>query len=213
AGSPADSSAPPDSAPVAMADSIAEPVDSVAAAATADSISAAEGEPEAGPASVRVMEGRSRRDSLALARAVREGLASEAWPVEGPEPPPGAILPQRRIVAYYGNPLSRRMGALGEYDVDEMLERLDREVQAWRSADPDTPVQPALHLIAVVAQADAGRDGKYRARMADTLVERVYSWAQRANAIMFLDIQVGLSTLQEELPRLEKFLSRPDVHL
>src|SRR5690606_26692649 len=49
--------------------------------------------------------------------------------------------------------------------------------------------------------------------MAHTLVERLYSWAQRANAIMFRGLQGGLSTLQEELPRLEKFLSRPDVHL
>ena len=162
---------------------------------------------------VSVPEGRSRRDSLALARAVRSGMNVESWPTSPSSSRPGAILPNRRIIAYYGNPLSRRMGALGEYPVDEMLERLDREVQAWREADPDTPVQPALHLVAVVAQADEGRDGKYRARMADTLVERVYEWAQRAGAIMFLDIQVGLASIEEELPRLEKFLSRPDVHL
>jgi hypothetical protein len=30
---------------------------------------------------------------------------------------------------------------------------------------------------------------------------------------MFLDVQVGQGTLQEELPRLMPFLSRPDVHL
>lgn len=163
--------------------------------------------------SVTVNEGRSRRDSLALVRTVRAGLASDSWPVDAPAPAPRAILPDSRIVAYYGNPLSRRMGALGEYSVDEMLERLGREVDAWRAADPDTPVRPALHLIAVVAQAAPGWDGNYRARMADTLVERVYSWAQSANALLFLDVQVGLSTLQAELPRLEKFLSRPDVHL
>ncbi len=166
-----------------------------------------------GSLNVSVPEGRGRRDSLALARAVRSGMNVESWPTSPSSSRPGAILPNRRIVAYYGNPLSRRMGALGEYPVDEMLERLDREVQAWREADPDTPVQPALHLVAVVAQADGGRDGKYRARMADTLVERVYEWAQRAGAIMFLDIQVGLASIEEELPRLEKFLSRPDVHL
>lgn len=160
-----------------------------------------------------VIPERSRRDSLALVRTVRAGMLNDGWPVAGPDPAPGAILPTRRIVAYYGNPLSRRMGALGEYPVDEMLERLDREVRAWREADPATPVQPALHLIAVVAQGSAGRDGKWRARMADTLIERVYEWAQRANALLFLDIQVGLSTLQDELPRLEPFLSRPDVHL
>lgn len=135
------------------------------------------------------------------------------WPVKGPDPLPGSILPDKRIVAYYGNPLSKRMGILGEVPPDEMLRRLNREVTAWSRADSSTPVVPALHLIAVVAQGSAGRDGMYRARMADTLIQRVYGWAQQAKAIMFLDIQVGKSTLQDELPRLESWLARPDVHL
>jgi hypothetical protein len=135
------------------------------------------------------------------------------WPVSGPTPLPGSILPHKRIVAYYGNPLSKRMGILGELPPDEMLKRLDREVRAWERADSTTPVVPALHLIAVVAQGSAGRDGMYRARMGDSLIERVYGWAQRQQAIMFLDIQVAKSTLQAELPRLTTFLSRPDVHL
>ncbi len=135
------------------------------------------------------------------------------WPVNGPTPLPGSILPNKRIVAYYGNPLSKRMGILGEVPPDEMLKRLDREVRAWERADSATPVVPALHLIAVVAQGSAGRDGLYRARMGDSLIERVYGWAQRQKAIMFLDIQVAKSTVQAELPRLTTFLSRPDVHL
>jgi hypothetical protein len=49
--------------------------------------------------------------------------------------------------------------------------------------------------------------------MADTLVERVYGWARDHGAIMFMDLQVGKSTLQQELPRLEPFMSRPDMHL
>src|SRR5262245_30614369 len=36
------------------------------------------------------------------------------WPVKGPDILPGSILPHKRIVAYYGNPLSKRMGILGE---------------------------------------------------------------------------------------------------
>jgi hypothetical protein len=135
------------------------------------------------------------------------------WPVKGPDLLPGSILPAKRIIAYYGNPLSKRMGVLGEYAPDEMLAMLDAEVKAWTLADPTTPVQPALHLIAVVAQAGPGSDGKYRARMPDTLVERVAAWAAKRNALVFLDLQVGKSTLQEELPRLEKFLSRPNFHL
>lgn len=135
------------------------------------------------------------------------------WPVEGPEPLPGALLPHNRIIAYYGNPLSRRMGILGEYPPEEMLARLDSAVAEWEAADPDTPVIPALHLIAVVAQTDPGPAGKYRLRMRDTLIERVAEWAETRNALVFLDVQVGLSTLEEELPRLTPFLQRPNFHL
>ena len=139
--------------------------------------------------------------------------AASLWPVKGPEPAPGAIVPAKRIVAYYGNPLVKKMGILGELPPDQMLAKFDGELERWRKADPSTPVQPALHLIAVVAQGSAGKDGMWRARMSDSLIERVYSWAQRKNAILFLDVQVGHSTLQQELPRLAKFLKRPDVHL
>jgi len=139
--------------------------------------------------------------------------AASLWPVKGPDPLPGAIVPSKRIVAYYGNPLVKKMGILGELPPEQMLAKFDGELERWRKADPSTPVQPALHLIAVVAQGSAGRDGMWRARMSDSLIERVYSWAQRKNAILFLDVQVGHSTLQQELPRLAKFLKRPDVHL
>jgi hypothetical protein len=126
---------------------------------------------------------------------------------------PGAILPNRRIIAYYGNPLSKRMGVLGEYPRDEMLRRFDRQLEEWRRADPQTPVQPALHLIAVVASSEPGPSGKYRTIMRDTLVEKVYGWAKEKNAILFIDIQVGHSDVRDLVPRFEKFLSRPEVHL
>ncbi len=135
------------------------------------------------------------------------------WPVDAPEPLPGSMIPAKRIVAFYGNPLSARMGILGALPPDEMLAKLDREVAAWAAADPLTPVQPALHIIAVVAQNTPGTAKKYRTRMDSALIEKVYGWAQKRNALLFLDIQVGQGTLQEELPRLTPFLKRPDVHL
>ena len=159
---------------------------------------------------------RTKQDSVSYTAAIRAGTRRTErgeWPVSLPAPLASAVLPNRRIVAFYGNPLSKRMGVLGEYPVDDMLARLDREVQRWQEADPSTPVQPALHLIAVTAQGAPGKDGMYRLRMPDTLIERVYQWAQSKHALLFLDIQVGHSTVQAELPRLLKFLERPDVHL
>ena len=161
----------------------------------------------------RLIAGRTRHDSIAFASTVAFGRRMmEKWPAI-PTPLPGSILPARRIVAFYGNPLARKMGVLGEYGVDTMLAKLDTIVRAWEEADPSTPVQPALHLIAVVAQGAPGRDGMYRLRMDTALIEKVYGWAQQNHALLFLDVQVALSTMQRELPRLMPFLSRPDVHL
>ncbi|MDD2365883.1 MAG: hypothetical protein PHN84_06930 [Desulfuromonadaceae bacterium] len=135
------------------------------------------------------------------------------WPVKSPTMLPGSILPMKRIVAYYGNPLSKRMGALGEFPKDEMLLRLKGEAEKWQTADPATPVQPALHLIAVVAQEAPGKDGKYRMVMPDKVIEQVYGWAKEAGAIMFIDIQTGHDDIRTILPRFEWILKNPDVHL
>ena len=135
------------------------------------------------------------------------------WPTDAVRPNGGAILPFNRILAYYGNLYSRKMGVLGEYDEPEMFARLDVEVKKWEAADPATPVIPALHYIAVVAQGSEGKDGKYRARMPDTEIDKVLVMAEKINAIVFLDIQAGFSTVQAEVPLLEKYLKLPNVHL
>ena len=135
------------------------------------------------------------------------------WPVKTPPILPGAILPGKRIVAYYGNPRSKKMGALGEYPKDEMLRRLKVEVAKWEKADPSLPVQPALHLVAVVAQGEPGKSGKYRMIHPDALVNEVYGWAKEVNGILFVDIQTGHSDIRTILPRFEWILKNPDVHL
>lgn len=142
-----------------------------------------------------------------------EFAKQHGWPVKTPPVLPGAILPGKRIVAYYGNQRSKKMGALGEYPKDEMLRRLKGEVAKWEAADPSLPVQPALHLVAVVAQGEAGKSGKYRMIHPDALVNEVYGWTKEVNGILFLDIQTGHSDIRTILPRFEWILKNPDVHL
>src|SRR6185369_11311151 len=157
---------------------------------------------------------RNRRDSVALASMTKpDSVLDRKWPVKMPEPLPGAIFPKNRVVAYYGNPLSKKMGVLGEYPKDSMLQMLDREVIRWAKADPTHPVVPALHLIATVAQGMPGRAGLYRLQMRDSMVNEVYSWIKAKNGLFFIDVQVGKSSVQAELPRLRPFLENPDVHL
>jgi hypothetical protein len=148
-----------------------------------------------------------------LLKRLANGDTTGHWPVKNqPYPVPGAILPFKRIVAFYGNLFSKKMGILGELPPNEMLAKLKVEAKNWEKADPQTPVQTALHYIAVVAQGAGGADGKYRYRMPFKQIDTILSLAKRSNSIVFLDIQVSLSNIKTELPLLEKYLAMPQVH-
>ncbi|MDP4284881.1 MAG: hypothetical protein Q8891_10675 [Bacteroidota bacterium] len=135
------------------------------------------------------------------------------WPVKAPYPLEGAVLPFNRIVAFYGNLYSKKMGILGELPKNEMLKKLKGEVAKWQAADPSLPVIPALHYVAVTAQGSPGKDNKHRLRMPAHQIDTIINWAKEINGLVFLDIQVGHSTVREEVPPLEKFLKLPQVHL
>ena len=130
-------------------------------------------------------------------------------------PPPhhGALLPWCRVVTYYGNPLSKKMGILGELPPAEMMAGLEREAEAWRKADPGTCVKPGLELVATVASDSPGPSGFYRSRMPDALIEKVIGWARSKGWLVILDVQVGHAAVKDEVERLRPFLERPDVHL
>ncbi|GAA4095402.1 hypothetical protein [Mucilaginibacter panaciglaebae] len=148
-----------------------------------------------------------------LMKRLAHGDTTGKWPVKNaPYPLPGAILPFKRVIAFYGNLYAKKMGILGELPPNEMLAKLKGEVKNWQKADPQTPVQPALHYIAVVASGSAGKDGKYRNRMPFKQIDSVLVLAKKAHAIVFLDVQVALSNIHTELPLLEKYLSMPQVH-
>jgi len=141
------------------------------------------------------------------------GDSSGRWPVKTSYPLPGAILPFKTIIAFYGNLYSTRMGILGELPREQMLAKLRSEIAKWKKADSTLNIQPALHYIAVTAQGSPGKNGKYRLRMPFNQIDSVLSMAKEINAIVFLDLQVGLSNLTAELPEFEKYLAMPNVHL
>lgn len=147
-----------------------------------------------------------------LLQHISAGDSTGRWPVKHAHPRAGAILPFNRVVSYYGNLYSKQMGVLGEYPKAEMLRRLQAEVKKWTAADSALPAIPALHYIAVTAQSAPGKGGTYRLRMPHHQIDTVLAWAKEINAQVFIDIQVGLSTLKQEVPEFEKYLALPNVH-
>lgn len=135
------------------------------------------------------------------------------WPAKAPYPLAGAILPYTRIVAFYGNLYSKKMGILGEIPKDEMLKKLMDEVAKWQAADSTLPVTPALHYVAVSAQGSPGKDGKHRMRMPFSQIDTIVNWAKEIKALVFLDLQVGHSFVKDEVPPLEPYLKMPNVNL
>jgi len=156
---------------------------------------------------------KKRINDLVYASSSNVTVEGELWPTAAPYPHGGAILPFHRIITYYGNLYSTRMGILGEFPKEEVLRRLKEEISHWEAADPDTPVMPAIEYIVSVAQADAGADGMYRNVMPDSEIDKAYQIAKEANGIFILDLQVGLSTIQKELPQFRSYLEESDVHL
>jgi len=135
------------------------------------------------------------------------------WPVKSPYPLPGAILPYNRIIAFYGNLYSKRMGILGELPKEEMFKKLQSEVANWQAADTTLKAIPALHYIAVTAQIEPGNTKLHRLRMPFKQIDTIIKWAKSIDALVFLDIQVGHSNVKDEVASLEPYLKLPNVHL
>jgi len=138
---------------------------------------------------------------------------TEKWPTRNRQVRSDALLPHYRIIAYYGNFSSKKMGILGALPPDSMLQGLLTEVKKWSAADTLIPPLPALHLVSVIAQLDPGKDGKYRSRISYAQIDKALLLARKIHGIVILDLQLGWSSVSAELPYLIHYLKLPDVHL
>jgi hypothetical protein len=124
-----------------------------------------------------------------------------------PELPRGGrdIFPDYRVVGFYGAPQSPALGALGQGSPSHAADRLERQAKPYKRLSVK-PVYRAFELIAVIALASPGGDGKYRARQSGDTIRRYLRVARRNDFLLLLDIQPGRSTFIEEVRHLRPFL-------
>jgi hypothetical protein len=147
------------------------------------------------------------------------GGASAERAQETPTPEPKAelprggrrIIPDFRVVAYYGAPQDEQLGALGIGTPAQAARKLERQAKGY--ARKSRPVLPAMELIAVVAAAHPGPGDRYNLRQPDSVIRRYLKAARKAKALLILDIQPGRSDFFTETRRLRKWLKEPDVGL
>jgi hypothetical protein len=145
------------------------------------------------------------------ARSAKGGAATEPKRPEPTELPRGGrrIFPDFRVVGFYGAPQDDELGILGIGTPAQAARKLERQAKPY--ARKTRPVLPMMELIAVVAAAAPGPDGKYRMRQPDAVIRRYLRAAREAKALLVLDVQPGKSGFVREVRRLRKWLKEPDV--
>lgn len=136
-------------------------------------------------------------------------------PTATPEPVviEGSLFPGHRIVAFYGHPSTGTMGILGEYSKEDLLAILREQAAEYEAVDPSTPVIPAFELIATVAQPDPQDDGTYLLYTGDEWIQEYVDFTAENDMLLFLDLQVGHSTIPEQLNWIWHWLQYPHVHV
>lgn len=141
-------------------------------------------------------------------------VARVATAATGVELPGGGqvMFPNRTLVALYGYPGSKALGALGQQDLDAAIVRAKRVASGYKKWVPG-PIVPTFEIISTVATAGAGADGDYSAA---STVARLRPWVEAASAAgmyVVLDLQPGRAHLLQQANLFVDLLRLPNVGL
>ncbi|MFH2072822.1 MAG: hypothetical protein ABIJ75_08245, partial [Actinomycetota bacterium] len=133
--------------------------------------------------------------------------------LRGPEVPGGGFLmvPDKRMVALYGNPLTTSLGPLGDQGPQESVERL-RPIAAPYGAD-GKQVLLTFEIITTMASSGAGADGNFSAEMDFEVIEPWIEVARHNDMYVLLDLQPGYSDFLTQAQRYADLLVDPNVGL
>lgn len=121
------------------------------------------------------------------------------------------LLSGRRLVAFYGSPLTPALGVLGEQDPAATWERLVPVAAEYQTTD--RTVIPTFEIIATVASSQPGADGNYSS---ETDPDRLTEWVELAGengGYVVLDLQPGRTDFLTQAIEYEELLRLPHVGL
>ncbi|SHN35925.1 hypothetical protein [Cryptosporangium aurantiacum] len=137
--------------------------------------------------------------------------SQEPVPKPRPELPLGGrtIFPRYRVVAYYGSIGGGTLGVLGEEPPDAIVPRL--RAAAAPFATPERPVQIAFELIVRIADRKPGPRGIYSHSIKPAVIRQYIEAAERAKALVILDIQPGRLSFPDAIRPYRWALEHPNV--
>ena len=160
-------------------------------------------------------------ESLQVTDGSSEESMAAAIPELNLQPPPvveepttlGGLLPNNRILAFYGFPDNADMGVLGEYDMARLLELLKEQAREYEEADPSLPVILAFEVVASVAQQQPQADGSYLLDAPAAMLNEYADFTRDNGMLLILDAQIGYRTVENDIKGLRPWLAQDHVHL
>lgn len=124
------------------------------------------------------------------------------------------ILPDNRLLLYYGFPGEDLMGILGEYTPEEIVPIINRQREEYEAVTTDgRPWLTGFELIGSVAQRDPQPDNTYVADTGGSWLDQYTIFAHENNMQLMIDVQMGRKKPHEDYEGLERWLRYPHVHL
>lgn len=143
---------------------------------------------------------------------------TERWellrPVMAPPLPGGGteLFPGRRIVAFYGSPVTFRLGLLGEQGPQASVDRIMPLLEQYE-IEGGSPVIAGFELIATVADSDPGDDRDYSNELTAAQLAPWIEVATANDVYVIIDLQPGRTDFLTQARRYEEFLRLPNVGL
>ncbi len=129
--------------------------------------------------------------------------------VKHPELPRGGrtLFPNYRLIGFCGTPGGPALGPLS----GKLPERAKKLISYAEKYPSDRPYLPVFELIAVVVNSFPGKDGKFRRRVPDSVVDEFLALTREHKGILLLNIQPGQAAFLDEVQHFERYLKEPDV--
>jgi hypothetical protein len=125
---------------------------------------------------------------------------------------PTSFFRNCQVVSYYGYPGVPALGILGQFpSEDAMIAALSQQTQAFDDVNGPRSAIAAFHIIAASAQPDA--DGSALVHIPTSVIEHYIALASQHDFLVFLDLQMGHSTVDAEVSRVLPYLADRRVEL
>ncbi len=129
------------------------------------------------------------------------------------DPDAGAVLPAKRVVAYYAIPGAAATGPA--YALSEaMYQRLKAQGAAYEKLDPAHPVQLGIDLVASVPDGFPGDNGNYSHHLDKSTIQQYLDFCEKHDLLLFMDLNFGQSPIMPEVRAFLPYLEQYDfVHM